>query len=474
MTLLGWKLACRLPCLALLLCAAFVANAAPAAVQSVWELTPYRIQLIVATEPIARLPVGLRDELQGELIARIESVVGAPWDIAPGDPPKPLLRIVASDIEAVTIESLPEESLEVDKVMLLAVTDGPSGYRIAARELDVRTRQFGTTIRLPAWQAEKLRDVAFLAIRKAFAPLARIEKTEGKVVNLSLRAAGLQSRDKTLAWVSPGSVFRPIVRYNDRHGSIRRINPIPWTFLVVDKLEDGPRCKLYSGLRSPLSGRRRGRVEQLALAVVPPRGSTKLTLRCRTDPKQTLAGYNVYISPPGSKVKRLLGRTDFRGQIGVPPPASSDDVLSILTVASGSRPLARLPIVPGLEPQLTASVANDDQRLEAEGFVTGLREKLVDLVARREVLIAMTEQQLDDGQLDEAKGSIAQLRELLTGEQFARLLGAQQKKIFSKDPTVQRRIDALFADTRKQLDEYLDPAPIDRLSGRLRKAGGAK
>lgn len=474
MTLLGRKPSCRLPCLALLLCAGFAVRPAPAAVQSVWELTPYRIQLIVATEPIARLPAGLREELQGELIARIESVVGTPWDITPGNPPKRLLRLIASEINAVTVESLPKESLEFDKVMLLAVTGGPSGYRIAARELDVRTRVFGTTVRLPVWQAEKLRDVAFQAIRKAFAPLALIEKTDGNVVTLSLRAAGLRSRDKTLDWVSPGSVFRPLVRYNDRHGNIRRIAHIPWTFLLVDKLDDGVRCKLFSGLRSPLSGRRRGRIEQLALAVVPPRGSTKLTIHCRTDPERTLSGYNVYIGTAGGKAKRLLGRTDFQGQITVPPSATSGHALSILTVASGGRPLARLPIVPGLEPQLTASVANDDQRLEAEGFVTGLREMLVDLVARRELLIAMAEQQLDEGQLDKANGSIRQLRELRTGEQFAQMLNSQQKKIFSKDPTVQRRIDALFTDTQKQLDQYLDPAPIDRLSRQLLKAGSAK
>ena len=42
-------------------------------------------------------------------------------------------------------------------------------------------------------------------------------------------------------------------------------------------------------------------------------------------------------------------------------------------------------------------------------------------------------------------------------------------------PTVSDgEFDALFADTQKQLDEYLDPAPIDRLSRRLQKAGSTK
>ncbi len=467
MTFFGRKLPCGPRRAAIVLCVGFVACAPPAmaATRSVWELTPYRIQLIVAVEQVTKLPAGLQAELQQELIARIDSVVGTPWDVTPAVPSQALKRLLVSDIEMVAVESLPEESLEFDKVMLVSVTTAPPGYRVHSRELDVRTRVFGTTVSRPVWQAEKLRDVAFGAIWKAFAPLAQIENTKGSLVTLRLRAAGLESRDKTLPWVGVGDVFRPLVRYNDRHGNIRRIAQIPWTFLVVDKVAaDQLQCKLYSGLRSPLSGRRRGRLEQLALAVIPPHGSTRLTLRCRTKPKQALAGYSVYVGTPGSKAKRLLGRTDYQGDITVPP---SEHPLSILTVASGGRPLARLPIVPGMEPHLKAAVVDDDQRLEAEGFVTGLQESLVDLVARREVLMALAEKQLDDGRFAEAGAVIRQLRQLQTRDQFGRMLNTQQKKIFSDDPAVQRKIDALFADTRKQLRQYVDPEPIDRLAKRL-------
>jgi len=471
MTRVGRKLSCGRWLAAILssmvVCACAPAtSAAPAATRSVWELTPYRIQLIVTVERVVELPTGLRGELERELIERVETVVGTPWDVTPGEPPRKLAQRMATGLDSVDVGLLPEGSLEFDKVMLLSVAVAAPGYRVSARELDVRTRVFGTTVRRSAWQPEKLRDVALMAIREAFAPLALIENTKGAEVTLRLRAAGLRCRDKTLSWATPGEVFRPLVRYNDRHGNVRRIASIPWTFMVLEKIEqDQLQCRLYSGLRSPLSGRRRGRIEQLALAVVPPRVPSRLTLRCPADPKRVLAGYGVYVGAAGSKARSLLGRTDYRGSITVPP---SSWPLSILTVTSGRRPLARLPIVPGLERNLTAMVPDDDLRLEAEGFVTGLREALIDLVARREVLLGMVEKQLDAGKSEEASALLGELRGLQTRDQFERMLGTQRKKIFSPDPAVQKHIDALFADTSKQLHQYLDPEPIDQLARRLR------
>jgi len=59
-------------------------------------------------------------------------------------------------------------------------------------------------------------------------------------------------------------------------------------------------------------------------------------------------------------------------------------------------------------------------------------------------------------------------------QQFARKLDAQQKRIFSEEPAVQRKIDALFGDTRKLVAKYLDPEPVDRLSRELTKARSGK
>ncbi len=131
--------------------------------------------------------------------------------------------------------------------------------------------------------------------------------------------------------------------------------------------------------------------------------------------------------------------------------------------------MARLPIVPGLQEEVTAVIPNDDQRLEADGFVRGLQEELVDLVALREALFAGVRAHIDAGKLDEATELIGQLRALPTGPLFARRLAGQQEKVFSGDPAVQDRIEDLFGDTRKLLKRHLDAASIEALWRRLQQ-----
>jgi len=351
-------------------------------------------------------------------------------------------------------------------VIFLTVTPAAIGYRVTAREFDVYTRLFSTPVFRPLHQLGKLRDVALDAILEAFAPLARIESVEGKQVVLRLKATGLPFRDKQLALVEPGDVFRPVIRYNDRDGNPRRVMPIPWTFCTVQESDAAQStsgrfdCKLYTGLRSPLSGRRRGRVEQLALAVVPPRRPSTLTLQSRSAPGEPLAGYDVYAHPPDSKTTVLLGRTDRRGRVGVPPASHP---LRVLLVRNGSETLARLPMIPGIEPEIVAQIANDDQRLQAEGFIVSLQEELVDLVTHRQVLITLAKARIGEGKLDEAKDLLDELQRLPTRADFSHRLAQRQRNLRAADSTVQAKIDALFGDTGKLIQQHLDPAAVEEV-----------
>ena len=357
-------------------------------------------------------------------------------------------------------------------MILLVVLPGPSGYRIVARELDVRTRQWNTPVSVPVWHDAKLRDAAFAAMRRAFAPLAQVAAVEKSDVTLRLRAAGFPLRDKTIVMVRPGDVFRPVVRHNDRYGKLSGVLAIEWTFLTVeDVAQAGLACKLHTGLRSPLSGRRRGRYEQLALAVAPPDKPTRLTLQSRTEPHDPLVGYDVYSHPPDSKKTDLVGRTDRLGSVLVPP---ADNPLRVLLVKNGSEFLARLPMVPGMEAEVVADVRNDDQRLEAEGFISGLQEELIDLVTRHEVLRAQYQTRFEEKKYDEAEKLIRQLRALETRDDFALHLAQEQKKVFSADKLSQAKIDQMFSKTRKLVNTYLDPAIIDQLDRQLREARASR
>ena len=448
--------------------------ASSASAQSVWELTPYRIRLLVAMQPTAELNSRLQADLEGSLLGRFETVVGAAWDVSTDSQAvSPQLRhSIVDDIGAVTAHLLPPGCDEFDKIVLLAVTPGPTGYRVAAREFDVHTQVFGTVAERQVAQTAKLCDASFDAVWQAFAPLARIASSKGKDVHLRLRAGGLSMRDDALKFLKMGDVFRPMVRYIDREGKLRRVIEVPWTFMVVDKIEErGFHCTLHSGMHSPLSGRRRGRVEQLALAVRPAGKSTRLTLKSRVEPHQPLCAYEVLARLPDSKKTTPLGRTDAKGTVEIP---AIDSPLRILVVKSGGVLLARLPIVPGLSDSLTAEVPDVDQRLEMEGFVTGIQEELVDIVTRREVLMVRARKHIDLADWDQAKACVNELRSLQTRAEFLRTLDRQQEQVAVKDTWAKNKIDTLFNDTRKLLDKFLDPEAIDKIAVEMSQARAAE
>lgn len=441
--------------------------------QSVWELTPYRIQILLALGDAPELTPRLHADLAADLAARIDAWVGPAWDATVAAAPPTLRYPMASHIDALGVESLPQESLDFDKVVLLAVGPDPVGYHASARELDVRTRVWSRTGRVAAGHAAKLRDASFRAVRMAFAPLARIGTfdPQTKTVDLRVRAGALPVRDKSIAWVAPGDVFQPLMRRNDREGKLRSVAAVPWTFLVVDQVRQAElTCKLHSGVPAPLSARRRGRTEQLALAVIPPDRPTLLTLQARTEPKVPLFGYDVFEQTPDGKSAVLLGRSDRRGSLTIAP---GSQVLRVLLVKHGGEVLARLPLVPGLQPEVVAAIPNDDLRLEAEQAVVQFQEMLVDLVIRRQLLLAKARAALSAGNLAQADEAMAELRRLKRREELAVSLDQQQQRLVSNDPAVQRKIDALFADTRKLLDKHLSQDPVDQLSEQLSQARAA-
>jgi len=454
--------------------------AAPLPAQTVWELDGYRLQAVTAFAPVPALTAELEAALGRELAERADTLIGAPWEVTPRAAEGLLRRMILADLDAVAFDDLSTLDAELDKVILLRVVPQQGRWQVAARELDVRTRLFGPSVARRAGTLSKLRDTALAAMLDAFAPLGRIERLDEKDkrrVAVRLRAAALPTRDEDLRLVAPGQVFRPVFRYYDRDGAFRRAGAMPWTFLTVESLPESRAtpgeifCRLHTGLPNPLSARRRGRVEALVLGAVPSGRASTLRLRSRTDRERPLVGYEVFSHPPGAKTTVRLGATDRYGELRIPPAAESP--LRVLLVKSGDRPLARLPVVPGLEATLPpAEIADDEGRLEAEGVITGLQERLVDLVTHREVLYVRAKRQIDDRKFDEARQLIDELRRLPDAAQFTLRLENEKKRIGSDDPVVQAQIDGLFDDTRKLIDKHLTPNLAEQLWQDLRTAQG--
>ena len=447
---------------------AAVVPAAAESTASVWELTPYEVQVWVAMDRAPELTPALAADLQSDLSHRLDVTVGAVWNPSVVSAPAAIGRQMLAGDDAPAVETLPKTIEKLDKLMLLTITSSAGGYRVRARELDVRTRTWNTPVVRPVGQAAGLLECSLRAVREAFAPLALIASADRKTALLRLRAYALPSDSGALAAVSPGDVFQPVIRKNDHEGHLASLSTIPFTFFAVEKISDKQvQCAIHSGMRNPMSEKRRGRIEQLAIGIIPPHLPTTLTLQSRSNPRQMLAGYDVYVYSPHSTASELLGRSDRQGSLVVPP---AKEPLRVLLVRSGDQALARLPIVPGRVPQITAPIPDDDQRLAAEGFLNGWQEELVDLVTRREVLLIQARARLKEERLDEAAKLLDQVRSLKTREAFSRELTDVQRKTASPDPGVQKKIDAMFAETQKALQQHLDPAAVDKLAEAIRAA----
>ncbi len=473
-----WQRGTRTAVVALWVLVSAAAARVPAADLAVWELMPYRIRVVQAVEPSPAMPEMLVQRLSQDLLAQVDAYVGAAWQVEVQSADASLRRPILERLEGMTAEQIPESwrtSEEIDKVILLGISALETGaVQVAAREFDVRSQQLGPVVRNTAWHRGRLADAVFQAVFAAFAPIGRIVASDPKTkeVTIRVRAGALPTRDPQCALVRPHNVFQTVVRYNDRYGKPRRILVIPWTFLVAEQLSGGPvRCKLYTGLRSPLSGRRRGAVEQLALGVRAVGQSTRLVLHDQQNPDQPLVGYHVYSHPPGSKKTELLGMTDEQGAVVIPPAA---EPIRILLIKHGRRFLAKLPMVPGGQPEYRVPIANDDQRLAAESFVAKLQDELVDLVTRREILIARIRHRLEKRETEKASQLLDALRRLPDRNDFRRAMLLNKKRLVSPDPAVQARIDQMFAKTEQLVAYYLDPAPIQKLIEEVRQARGGR
>lgn len=463
----------RISCLFALTCAVFAVGGKPATAQSLWELSPYRVRVVLLAPPSSAWTSQMLPRVERTIRDGCSATVGASWEVTVDAASINTTPIASATFAGMadppmSPEALVDDIAALDKLFVLSIQRKDDAYLILAREYDVRTQIWSPVVERQTALAEELGELGFHLLIDTFSPLALIVSTENKSATLRMRGGALPTRDPTLRFVGPGDLFRPIVRYNDRDGTPRRIQSIPWTFLLVDTIEDTDvDCRVVTGLRSPLSARRRGRVEQLAAKMRFSPSATRVNLRSPTEPQSPLVGFAVYAYGPDSPETVLLGRTDRMGQITVPP---GDDPLRILLVKNGTALVAKLPLVPGFLDQLEAVVPDDRTRLRVEAEITGIQEALVDFVAEREILMARAERRIEQGEIDEARGHVDELARLSTDQNFRFRLRQLRQGVASDDPRTRQRIEQLIDDTQQLVDEYLDSQRVDALRESLRQA----
>ncbi len=394
-----------------------------------------------------------------------------------------------------------------DKIFAVSLRREAEIYRLQVREIDAVMRVVGPIVKAEAviWEAVP-RAIAF-ASHQAFAPVARIEEADLKLAALRIRAGGLITQDQHPAALNPGDVLQPYVRRDDRNGIPTLLQNIPWTYVAITS-SDGIEATgaIYTGIRSPLAGRKNRRTQKICLRVRPQAPSTDLQLGLVRDPGTRLAGAEIYRRTPGLEDLAPVGRSDWRGIAAIDiqePPLAAYEVpisgetataepmgltpasppaavaepptpptpyrkesiqlrapLYIYYVKHGNTLLARLPMVTGNARLEKAELPDDRRRLEAEAFVKGVQGEILDVVARRQILAARIKQYAAENKIDQAKQTLEELRNEKGFDQMVESLNAIQRRILSTDrgpiPSIaQKRIDQMFDLTRQMMQRYL-------------------
>jgi hypothetical protein len=354
------------------------------------------------------------------------------------------------------------------------VADG-AGVRIQAREYDSYVERWGVTRTDHCDQRAMLAERLFRLVWKTFAPLARLEldPEDEEHVLLELRGADIARKDPLAKWIAPGDVFLPILRRTTRDGELidDGIQAVPWTYVSAEKIDEGTVvARVESGTRRPFGVRRRGRVEQLAIAVRADAAPLTIHVHSRDEPDKPLVGYEVFAEDTDDDSLSLVGVTDRTGRLAIAPGSTR---IKRLIVKNGGQLLARLPVVPGATPELDVPLPDDDSRLQAESALSALRENLVDVVAQRTILIARARRQIDADELERAEELLDQLDELPGRSQFSRELNQLQRQHTTNDPQAQRRIERMFTDTESILGHFLDARAINKLRDEFNAAKNA-
>ena len=460
---------------------ALLAKATCAQEEEIWEFSPYRVQVWVALEQTPELTSRLSDQIIRTIEWQADVADIAVWRVDAELAPAEYRSEIVYGLEQMTIADETDEAdprLQGDKSIFVSVSLTPGGYRIQARQLDCRYRQWSPVIERTTLQIDRIPFEAAVAMRQSFRPIVQIEKVQGKEAQVRVRAGGLVLTESSPGWIGDDAILHPVIRRNDRVGKIKEggMQPLPWTLLTIERRERQSTlyCDTHSAMRYPLAGRTSMRVQRVAIVVRPTAEFSVLnTISQGKKSSKPLSGYEVYSRTPDSEESELLGLTDWRGSIVVPKHETSP--LRTLYVKSGARLLARLPMVPGAENGLLAELPDDDHRLGAEAVVNGLENLFLDLIARQQVLASEIREAIQEKDLDEADKKLAELRKVEDRSKFTMRLDLQHQALKKRNPVDGDKVDRLFLDLRNILGSHLNPNLPSELKREIEAArGGAR
>jgi len=445
------------------------------------DLDPYRVIVRATFTADPLVTPTLRKNVVTALTTRIGQTFGATWSLYPAEHPfvtedDALTPPDESGLERLTYAAVTEKigTATCDKAYLLVIRPMGPKWLIAGREWDRHVQLLGPVLTVTTLDRRAIADAAVHLLGRLYSPILIVNDADrdAKTVTLTVRAGSIPWGDPLAMPLKKGALFLPVFRFLDAKGNVRKIQPFPWTYLVLEEVKDGrATCKLASSYRAPLAANMRRRVEAVAILLRPHLPETRLTLVVGKSAPRPLAGMFVEVEPMDAEQTKAEAAPPRRQELlsdrhgSVTIASDPRQPLRLLQVHSGSALLARRPFVPGVDPEVTLELVDDAIRLNTQRDVDLLRVQLIEMVARRSALIARTRAALKSTEKADAKQFLQDLDRLPSADFY--LAKLNEIRVLSleeadrrKDRVSERRIEELCEKTRSLIEQYL---PDDRL-----------
>ncbi len=379
----------------------------------------------------------------------------------------PKAKLIVPPLDGQVVQAIEQ----FDKIYIARLKTKGTPPSVEVIELDTLMRHFGSVMTRDMISVGAVAESVGAAVRDAFSPIVRIDNAGQKSATGLVRASGLALDKNSPAHVRVGDVLEPLVRKDDRNGNPITIGPLDWAYLyVTEKKENMVEMDFFAGRMGGLQGRKNNRTHRMGVVVRPQLKDTMLRLHAKGKPNDPLIGYEIYDKELDSTSMTFVGRTDWNGRLIV---GKIDRPLRLLYVKNGGAVLARLPIVPGHHEISIADLAGDDMRLQAEAYIRGVQNAIIDLVAVRELFKARISMRIKEGKLKEADELLEMLRNEPSNEKIANDMGKKQTmflKAIGRNANQQRKVDEMFSTTRELLSKHINPKVVNDLETALIEA----
>ncbi len=397
---------------------------------SVWELKPYRIQVLLVPDWATQWSEHRLDELSEYLMRRAEVEIGQPWRLDVRPAPAAVRRAVlaaSSPARLKSVDQLLARYRDCDKVIVMLLKSD-SGFRGAlAWEFDWASRRWCVGRRFRATNSVGVQEALFASLDLVFSPLGLVKLASGQRVVLRGRAALLNVRNARRKKVKEGSLFE-VVRRDGATPVTAAENAI---LLVVEEIgEQGIRCRIVTRSKNPLE--QTAPESWIAVQARVIHTSTEYALTCdQANSVAPLTQCEVWVAQRRSDRGALAGCLDADGKIVLPATGKA----AWLNVRVGAVTLRQYCVIAGVHPQQTINTHLTHPHLLHAAALALCRDDVAELVTLHDTYRVRYRHRLDASRDQDAKALLEEMHELLKPrtEQLLETIRQRRNKVIAID-----------------------------------------